>query len=510
MSATKISPDFVSSLSSPRSLFGFTCMQAGAKRVLRELEEVCNGNNWRENSEKISLLLDVIIICGVQIDFARDFGILGGFRFLKMLSAIDDSSLNEKAAEGIASILSSGCSYPVIDASSVPLANQMPKVYKFHYYDNDSKGKDRDESQERDQQRDISVFIRSVPHAMLGLGQKSVGYVMWTAAEILSRWLCKHNFLLKWKTVLEVGAGLGLCGLASAQFASLVTLSDFNTIVLRHLFDQISINKGDIIDCDDGDNRDTHYAPIHDNCECEVRFLDWNKLSVEPFSFTYTPSKSFGMKGYNSSQTSQTSQKSLPSSSRTHEDKDDNVEVGVEEVEEGKTALSERTVIVEACGQDDDTHEHGANTFLSNDSIDSGIVALEHGRKYDILLGSDMICCESDAIGVVKCILTYLSPKGLAIFIIPQPQHRWGTEALIPALNGAGLKVYHRPIVNSSFLNMAANSQGARSHRYERGEIINELSKDITDTFHEGDDDDLTAGIVDASYFSWFLVVVQR
>lgn len=55
---------------------------------------------------------------------------------------------------------------------------------------------------------------------------RTVANMLWPSAVILARWLCHHPYLLDNKDVVEIGAGLGLVGLAAAHFAARVLLTD--------------------------------------------------------------------------------------------------------------------------------------------------------------------------------------------------------------------------------------------------------------------------------------------
>ncbi|CAN0517891.1 unnamed protein product, partial [Ectocarpus sp. 12 AP-2014] len=110
----------------------------------------------------------------------------------------------------------------------------------------------------------ISVLVRPVKQRQHS--QFDVGFVMWPAAIILSRLLCRNPSLVRGRRVLEIGAGLGLAGLVAARIqqvpssartprwrgiacsiggtvvgsrsdvaAASVTMSDFNPLVLRAL-----------------------------------------------------------------------------------------------------------------------------------------------------------------------------------------------------------------------------------------------------------------------------------
>lgn len=93
-----------------------------------------------------------------------------------------------------------------------------------------------------DDERRISILVRPVKERQHS--QFDVGFQMWPAAVILSRWLCAHPEVMQGCSVLEVGAGLGLCGLVAAHLASHVTLSDFNPMVLRALEANVTLNTG--------------------------------------------------------------------------------------------------------------------------------------------------------------------------------------------------------------------------------------------------------------------------
>lgn len=97
----------------------------------------------------------------------------------------------------------------------------------------------------------ISILVRPVKERQHS--QFDVGFQMWPAAVILSRYLCRHPEVIRGRRVLEVGAGLGLCGLVAAHFATAVTLSDFNPVVLRALEGNVALNSR----CTSSDNADS-------------------------------------------------------------------------------------------------------------------------------------------------------------------------------------------------------------------------------------------------------------
>ena len=59
-----------------------------------------------------------------------------------------------------------------------------------------------------------------------------VGLRLWGAAVLLTELIARNPTAFSGKRVLEIGGGLGLCGLAAAKHASEVVVSDFNVDVL--------------------------------------------------------------------------------------------------------------------------------------------------------------------------------------------------------------------------------------------------------------------------------------
>lgn len=67
---------------------------------------------------------------------------------------------------------------------------------------------------------------------------------------LLSVYLCVCRLALNTslfhnKHILEIGAGNGLCGVTVASFASHITMSDFNEVVLHNIESIVDLNSGD-------------------------------------------------------------------------------------------------------------------------------------------------------------------------------------------------------------------------------------------------------------------------
>lgn len=67
--------------------------------------------------------------------------------------------------------------------------------------------------------------------------------VVWPASVLLSRWLCSHPELVRGKVIVELGAGLGLCGFVAARLgAKQVIMTDLEG-ALSVLHEGVSANK---------------------------------------------------------------------------------------------------------------------------------------------------------------------------------------------------------------------------------------------------------------------------
>jgi len=83
-------------------------------------------------------------------------------------------------------------------------------------------------------------------------GEGKLGYQLWTAGIALATFISANPALVHGKDVLELGSGIGLAGLACADVAQTVTLSDMDrvrdddwdspTMLLESLRDSVSEN----------------------------------------------------------------------------------------------------------------------------------------------------------------------------------------------------------------------------------------------------------------------------
>ena len=87
----------------------------------------------------------------------------------------------------------------------------------------------------------VTVVARSETSQRL-LSQEDVGQMLWPAARVLARWLLRTapgwlptSIAPVDCRLLELGAGIGLTGLAAAQIVGSVSLTDFQPAVLANL-----------------------------------------------------------------------------------------------------------------------------------------------------------------------------------------------------------------------------------------------------------------------------------
>jgi hypothetical protein len=85
----------------------------------------------------------------------------------------------------------------------------------------------------------------------------------------------------------------------------------------------------------------------------------------------------------------------------------------------------------------------------------------------DLVIGSDMVCRDSDCIGVVRCLRHFLAPgpASLGVFFLAPSESRWGVAKFQDSLEAAGFQV-HRSTV-PSWAVVAAGTEWAMAGGYE-------------------------------------------
>jgi hypothetical protein len=223
--------------------------------------------------------------------------------------------------------------------------------------------------------------------------QADVGQVLWPAAEIMSRWAaetaCAAWQQSGYSSLLELGAGMGLTGLLTAHFMPKVVLTDFNTVVLRNLHYNAVLNTAasNLVQGDDAGAGTVHALPSNFPAAHTVlvRRLDW---SLD-----------------NSRDPPLTNQRAV-----------------LQPLPSGLSG--ERGSRVQSL-------EWGCNLHPDLDGCPS----------FDVIIGSDMICCKEDAENVARATAHWLAPCGTAYFMLPPSRVRWGVQCFASAAEQLGLVV---------------------------------------------------------------------
>jgi predicted nicotinamide N-methyase len=108
--------------------------------------------------------------------------------------------------------------------------------------------------------------------------------------------------------------------------------------------------------------------------------------------------------------------------------------------------------------------------FITRSEFDSEITLSNNSstifdKPFDIILGSDMICSNSDSHGVAKVLYNMLSkPNGIAVFCLAPEDVRWGVGKLSTELKALGMK-HSCQQLNSIFV--CGEEQGTIAGGYE-------------------------------------------
>ena len=291
-----------------------------------------------------------------NFEVSQDFAYFGGHQVIKRLSLSSHEAISTVAVDMIGVILTcQDINFPmptVVDVDTDPTPDEapsrLPNFYSFpiNYDKNKAIREAKPLGVSSKEAECAHIIIRSVPDSSHGIGQQSVGYYLWPSATMLSRYLCRSAWLIGGKSVLEIGAGVGMLGLVCARLhASAVCLTDVFQPIIDNLHINVQLNKSGSVPLCAGVPHMQKNAAIPQTCDVSIRSLDWYCIGDQ-----------------------------------TRKD------------------------------------------------------ALGDSQKFDIIVGSDLICSVECAYGVVDSIKNYLSIEGIAIIINPIEKHRWGVEKLLPSI----------------------------------------------------------------------------
>lgn len=281
----------------------------------------------------------------------------------------------------------------------------------------------------------LVALLTSIGDQRMG-AQADTGYVNWPAATILARWLALHPQTVAGKGVMEVGAGLGLCGLVAARWAGEVLLTDYNLACLERLQRHVELNRdaghqeaAEAGTGGDGKQRPQKQEQVQPALAREggvkVRWLDWDR--IETPSSPAPPASASGLVGAAGVALEVGGPASSSSPLRWRVSAPAVVEEEEEEGEAGGLGGSSSS------GTTSSSDRSGSSSGSAFGRPAWG------ARLLDVIVGSDVICDASCARGVAGLIAATLKPKGeggVAFVTAPFPAHRYGVDCFPAELEG--------------------------------------------------------------------------
>lgn len=342
----------------------------------------------------------------------------------------------------------------------------------------------------------LSALSRMVPPSIHKMrSQEDVGQLLWPAAPVMARWLASQPALVAGRRVLEIGAGMGLTGFAAGLIGAAaelaagadrvhtrVAVTDFNAVVLHNLRYNASLNEPCLnaghpslsllraLAADGAAGGETGAGgacssklPSAADPLFSVHKLDWSPPAYAPaclhekrLEYRRRRLQRFDKRD---------GEDAVPEAA---------ARLSADATESASSAESSAAVAAAlrssgAAGGDaadvDGEDASGATAASSSPppSCPSGS-PLPLTAAFDVVLGSDMVCCVEDAFCVAGTLVRHLArPKpvsdrdcsgsgsgqasgGVAYFLLPPPDVRWGIEAWEDALTEAGLVFEVQPV----------------------------------------------------------------
>lgn len=343
-------------------------------------------------TDVVQALRVVGVVC-LDMDCALEFGMRGGHAALSKLLTRSMSWAGPATPEGdewgdlvgdaigvCTAGLPAGYSFPM--PPSLPDAYDVrPSTFTFTM----------SASPQHEKGTDTTQLVLRHEWAKRMESQADVGMVLWPAAEIMGRWLAAElapTWCGKVKSLLEMGAGMGLTGLLAAHIIPHVVLTDFNPAVLRNCLHNAVLNcnstalpVGDPPVC-------ATPSPFPADHTVLVRRLDWSRENTRDV------------------------QRESPGTSSS-----------------GRGEAGVRGSCVR------DSH-YLADLHPELDGVD----------RFDVVIGSDMICSREDAEHVARAVSQWLAPSGQAYFMLPPADVRWGVKFFEDAAVACGFQVHRTPV----------------------------------------------------------------
>jgi hypothetical protein len=401
-------------LQTPRRRFLF--LEGGGVAALVELIKA-HGLDMPLPASLLSLSR-LLLLCCQDAESAVTVGLLGLHPWLQRVLALnnqeEDEEEEDEAVEALrecAEEIASRCArvrggFPLrtlaLCSDSALASLRLPVRVPIHSHSSITTTQKTQEHQPKDEE--LVVLITPIADRMGS--QADTGYFLWPAATILARFIVGNPSLFAGKRVMEIGAGLGLCGLVAGRVAKEVLLTDYNLACLQQLQEHVRLNCDDATGGGEEENRVVSKeggvaataaavvgaaapgaaAALACPSTMKVRWLDWDRLEA--------------LSG---------------STWQVSEEAEEEEEEGEEGKEEEKTEEDEE----KSC------KSSSLNRSLSKEEDGAFGRRRWSSGLLDVIMGSDCICDEPSAVGVARLLSMTLKPEtGVGYITAPFPQHR--------------------------------------------------------------------------------------
>jgi predicted nicotinamide N-methyase len=230
--------------------------------TMSDVQEFCSDTSIESLFRIISLLTKVSQLdntLGEEISRAGSQAILKRLvdrikEYITICERATNQQPSEELLDKLMDYLDLACElYSPMQTRGMPFTNEeiqfrLPLVYNLG-----PSVQEEEDGEQHDHPTTILISQVTVRQSSQG----DVGYVMWPSAIVLSRWLLSNPQHILGKSVLEIGAGCGLVGIAAARLIAQsnseekkrVTISDVNDLVIDNIAKNIVLNDVSEVAC---------------------------------------------------------------------------------------------------------------------------------------------------------------------------------------------------------------------------------------------------------------------
>jgi len=430
-------------LETPRRRFLF--LEAGGVAALVNLIKA-HGLDVPLPASLLSLAC-LLLLCCQDTESAVAVGLLGLHPWLQRVLALDNQEEDGEKDEAVGTLrecaekIASRCArvrggFPLrtlaLCSDSALASLRLPVRVPIHCHSSTTTISKAQEHQPKDEGKNDALVVLITPVADRMSSQADTGYFLWPAATILARFIVGNSSSFAGKRVMEIGAGLGLCGLVAGRVTKEVLLTDYNLACLQQLQEHVRLNCDDGVEIGGGEEgvvvpKEGVVAAAAAALACsststmKVRWLDWDRLEAVSASMW---------------------------------------QVSEEEAEEGEEGEEEE--------ENEETNGRSSDDRRLSEEEDEAF-----GRPrwssglLDVVIGSDCICDEPSAVGVARLLSLTLKPEtGVGYLTAPFPQHRYGVHALPRELAARGLSFEQDEVTDEGLLEGLPEAAYMRFHLF--------------------------------------------